>query len=49
MSTVTYAGELFREIRDIDSMILDMISTPKTEMWHWPSYYLFYVDVDRLW
>lgn len=49
MSTVTPACELFREIREIDSMILDMIASQKMAMWHWPSYYLLYVDVDRLW
>jgi hypothetical protein len=49
MSVFTNADDLFREIRDTDSMLLDLIANEPSDMWHWPSYYLLYVEVDRLW
>jgi hypothetical protein len=49
MSVFTNADDLFREIRDTDSMLLDLIANAPSDMWHWPSYYLLYVEVDRLW
>lgn len=48
MSAFTPPQELFREIREIDQMILDLIATPSTVTWHWPSYYLLYVDIDSM-
>jgi hypothetical protein len=36
------------EIGDIAGFIDDIVACPRKESWHWPSFYLLYVDVDRL-
>lgn len=44
----TPAHEFLAELGDINAFILDVLDSPRKAQWHWPSYYLFYVDVDRL-
>lgn len=48
MTTYTPAKEFLSEVHEINSFIDDIISCPKKSDWHWPSFYLLYVDVDRL-
>ena len=36
------------EVADLASFIDDVLAMPRGSRWHWPSYYLFYVEVDRL-
>lgn len=36
------------ELGDINALILDVLDSPRKAQWHWPSYYLLYVDLDRL-
>lgn len=44
----TPAHEFLSELGDINAFILDVLESPRKSQWHWPSYYLLYVDVDRL-
>jgi hypothetical protein len=44
----TAPEEFLREISDINLFILDLIASPRRTTWHWPSYYLLYVDADRM-
>lgn len=44
----TPAHEFLADIGDINALILDVLNSPRRAQWHWPSYYLLYVDVDRL-
>jgi hypothetical protein len=44
----TPAHEFLSELGDINAFILDVLNSPRKAQWHWPSYYLLYVDVDRL-
>jgi hypothetical protein len=44
----TPAHEFLSELGDINAFILDALNSPRKAQWHWPSYYLLYVDVDRL-
>jgi hypothetical protein len=44
----TPAHEFLSELGDINALILDVLNNPRKAQWHWPSYYLLYVDVDRL-
>jgi len=39
---------MFCEMRALNEFILEQISSPGTARWHWPSYYLLYVDLDRM-
>ena len=48
MTTYTPAQEFLSEVHEINSFIDDIISCPRKSSWHWPSFYLLYVDVDRL-
>jgi hypothetical protein len=48
MTTYTPAQEFLSEVYEINSFIDDIISCPRKSGWHWPSFYLLYVDVDRL-
>ena len=48
MTPCTPAQEFLSEVREINSFIDDIISCPRKSDWHWPSFYLLYVDVDRL-
>jgi len=36
------------EIADISAWIADVIDCPKRSSWHWPSFYLLYVEIDRM-
>lgn len=40
--------DILREVRDLHRFILALIASPDTTRWHWPSYYLLYVDMDRM-
>jgi hypothetical protein len=42
------ADELFREIREVGALLLQLVASPDTVDWHWPSYYQLYVQVDRM-
>lgn len=37
-----------RELRELDAQIQQLIMSPAAVCWHWPSYYLLYVDIDRM-
>lgn len=44
----TPTHDFLSELGDINAFILDVLDSPRNSQWHWPSYYLLYVDVDRL-
>lgn len=44
----TNPNQFLSELADITNFIVDVLDSPKKSAWHWPSYYLLYVDVDRL-
>lgn len=44
----TPAHEFLSDLGDINAFILDALNSPRKAQWHWPSYYLLYVDADRL-
>lgn len=44
----TYAHEFLSELADLHALILDVMDSPRKAQWHWPTYYLLYVDMDRL-
>jgi hypothetical protein len=44
----TPADEFLSELADLHAMILDVLDSPRKAQWHWPSFYLLYVDMDRL-
>ena len=48
MTSFTSPSDIFRDIREIDELILELVSHPDKASWHWPSYYLLYVEMDRL-
>jgi hypothetical protein len=48
MSDATPAHEFLCEVADLAGFIDDVLAMPRGSCWHWPSYYLFYVEVDRL-
>lgn len=48
MTSFTSPSDIFRDIRDIDELILELVSHPDKASWHWPSYYLLYVEMDRM-
>ena len=44
----TPAHDFLSELPDYAGLILDVLDSPRKSSWHWPSYYLLYVYVDRL-
>lgn len=48
MITQTPPNEFLSELADVVDFIPDLLGCPKKAGWHWPSFYLLYVDVDRL-
>lgn len=48
MTTHTPAQAFLSEVHEINRLIDDIIACPRKSNWHWPSFYLLYVDVDRL-
>lgn len=48
MTTYTPAQSFLSEVHEINGFIDDIIACPRKSNWHWPSFYLLYVDVDRL-
>jgi len=48
MTTYTAAQAFLSEVHEINHFIDDIIACPRKSSWHWPSFYLLYVDVDRL-
>jgi hypothetical protein len=48
MTSPTPAQAFLSEVVDITSFIDDILGCPRKDSWHWPSFYLLYVDVDRL-
>jgi hypothetical protein len=42
------ASAFLGEIGDINAFIVDALACPKKWNWHWPTFYLMYVEVDRL-
>lgn len=48
MMAHTPAQEFLSEVREINSFVDDILSCPRKSDWHWPSFYLLYVDADRL-
>ena len=48
MTELTPADAFLSEVHEINSLIDDILSCPRKSNWHWPSFYLLYVDVDRL-
>jgi hypothetical protein len=48
MIAPTQADEVFREIRELDELLLQLVASPDTVEWHWPGYYQLYVQVDKM-
>jgi hypothetical protein len=48
MTAHTPAQSFLSEIGEINGFIDDILSCPRKSDWHWPSFYLLYVDADRL-
>ncbi|HJV76110.1 MAG TPA: hypothetical protein VJ654_17955 [Noviherbaspirillum sp.] len=48
MTPHTPAADLFRELSDVQALIMDLLSAPGLHVTHWPSYYRLYLDVDEL-
>jgi hypothetical protein len=48
MNGCTPPAGMLRELRDVDGLILELVAAPGRADWHWPSYYLLYVDVERM-
>lgn len=48
MTAATPAQEFLCEVADLAGFIDDVLAMPRGSRWHWPSYYLFYAEVDRL-
>lgn len=48
MTDMTAPGEFLHELGDINGFIADLLACPRKPGWHWPSFYLLYVEVDRL-
>ena len=44
----TAAHEFLAEFGDINPLITDALACPKRSSWHWPSFYLMYVEVDHM-
>jgi hypothetical protein len=42
------AQDFMCEVAGLAGFIDDVLAMPRGSRWHWPSYYLFYVEVDRL-
>lgn len=47
-AAATPAHEFLDEICGVNAFIADVITCPKRSSWHWPSFYLMYVEVDRM-
>ena len=48
MTGPTAAQDFLCEVADLAGFVDDVLAMPRGSRWHWPSYYLFYVEVDRL-
>jgi len=48
MSDTTHADAFLAEVGDINIFIEDVLACPRKWNLHWPSFYLMYVEVDRL-
>ena len=48
MTSPTPAQDFLCEVADLAGFVDDVLAMPRGSRWHWPSYYLFYVEVDRL-
>lgn len=48
MNAFTAPSALFSEIRDLDTLLLDLVASSPPSAWHWPSLYMLYVDIDRM-
>jgi hypothetical protein len=48
MTGPTPAQDFMCEVADLAGFVDDVLAMPRGSRWHWPSYYLFYVEVDRL-
>lgn len=48
MTSITSAQDFLCEVADLAGFIDDVLAMPRGSRWHWPSYYLFYAEVDQL-
>ncbi len=48
MTPLTDPRAFLCELRELDTHIQQLLASPSTVCWHWPSYYLLYVDIDRM-
>lgn len=48
MNITSDPGALFREVREMDSLLLALVAAPEQVKWHWPTFYLLYVELDRM-
>lgn len=48
MTAATPPCEFLCEVADLADFIDDVLAMPRGSRWHWPSFYLLYVEVDRL-
>jgi hypothetical protein len=48
VTEMTAPTEFLHELGDINGFIADLVACPLKAGWHWPTFYLLYVEVDRL-
>jgi hypothetical protein len=48
MKDLIPAQDFMCEVADLAGFVDDVLAMPRGSRWHWSSYYLFYVEVDRL-
>lgn len=48
VTNITAPPEFLHELGDINGFIATLLDCPRKPGWHWPSFYLLYVEVDRL-
>lgn len=44
----TPPAEFFRELSDVQSLMMEVLTAPGLQVKHWPTYYRLYLDIDEL-
>jgi hypothetical protein len=47
-TSLTPPGAMLDEVRAVHGWVRELVATPHTVRWHWPTFYLLYVDLDQL-
>ncbi|OON63737.1 hypothetical protein B0920_10400 [Massilia sp. KIM] len=47
-TSLTPPDEMLAEVRAVHGWVRELVATPQTVRWHWPTFYLLYVDLDQL-